>query len=382
VPERFSVIRRPRRPGASFYRGYDAVVTPTVRPALAAAKRRWGFRLVVDLYDPVILEALEWLSARPPAEQEHALARQRRELWLALHAADHFTCASEVQRDMWIGALTTAGRIGPRVYAEDPRLRRLIDVMPFGVSTEPRERGGPGLRERFGLGRDDLLLLWGGGIWNWLDPLTLIESVAEVAAVQPATKLVFMGMEHPNDELPEMAMALRARHLADALGITDRHVFFNYGWVPYERRGDLLLDADVGVCTHADHLETHFAFRTRNLDYLWAGLPILSTRGDVFAAMLDAEGAGVTVPPHDRAALSEAIGALHDPKLREPMAAASRALGERMAWPAAVRPLLAMLDGGAPLVRPNPARLAQAAAGNYAAAARKRLAALVPGRRG
>lgn len=382
VPEGFALVQRPQRPPVAFYRGYDAVLTPTVRPPLAVAKRQHGFRLIVDLYDPVILEALELLADRPIAEQERAVARQRRALWLALHSADHFVCASEVQRDMWIGALTTAGRVVPRVYTADPRLRGLIDVVPFGVSSDPRTRSGTGLRGRFGLAPDDLVLLWGGGIWNWLDPLTLIESVAEVARTHTSTKLVFMGLEHPSEDVPEMAMSRRARRLADDLRLTGRHVFFNSGWVPYDRRGDLLLDADVGVSIHADHLETRFAFRTRNLDYLWAGLPILSTRGDVFAGLLEASGAGLTVAAHDRTALSEAIGSLRDPALRERMSAASSSLGERHAWANAVRPLLELLDGRADVLRPHPARLAQATAGMYATAALNRLRPLARGRHG
>lgn len=377
----FKVIQRPHRPPPSFYRSYDVVITPTVRPPLAVAKRRWNFRLIVDLYDPVILEALELLADRPVAERERAVARQRRDLWLALHSADRFICASEVQRDMWIGALTTAGRVVPRLYEADPRLRGLIDVVPFGVSAESRSRRGPGLREQFGLAPDDLMLLWGGGIWNWLDPLTLIESVADVTSTHPSTKLVFMGLEHPNQHVPEMAMALRARRLADELGLTGRHVYFNSSWVPYDRRADVLLEADVGVSIHADHLETHFAFRTRNLDYMWAGLPVLSTRGDVLADLLESSGAGLTVPAHDRAALSDAIRSLHNSGLRASMSAASRSLGEHRTWPDAVRPLRRMLnDDASVLVRPRPAMLAGAMVGMYGAGALNRLRPLLRSR--
>ncbi len=65
APAGFALTSIPRRPPASFYRGYEAVLTQRVLPGLAEAKRRYGFRLVVDLYDPVILENLEWLAGRP-----------------------------------------------------------------------------------------------------------------------------------------------------------------------------------------------------------------------------------------------------------------------------------------------------------------------------
>ena len=54
-----------------------------------------------------------------------------------LALGDFFLCASERQRDFWIGALHTAGRINPQTYAADPTLRSLIDVVPFGLPDEP-----------------------------------------------------------------------------------------------------------------------------------------------------------------------------------------------------------------------------------------------------
>ncbi len=370
-------------PASELLRPFDAVLTPTVRPPLALAKRKFGFRLIVDVYDPVILEGLELLASDPVAEQERALRRMRRDLWLALRSAEHFICASEVQRDMWIGALTTAGRLTPDAYRHDPTLRSLIDVVPFGLSGDHHPSlGGEHLRERFGLHRGDIVLLWGGGIWNWLDPLTLIESVAEVAASYPDTKLVFMGLEHPNGTIGEMEMSTRAQRLSDDLGLTGRHVFFNRSWVPYAERFGYLLGADVGVSIHGDHLESHFAFRTRNLDYLSAGLPVLSTRGDVFADLLEDAGAGIAVAPYDRRALSEAIVSLRDQCLRTRMSKASRELGERFRWDRVVAPLIRMLGADSALVRPHAAQLTRAMATMYGTAGANRIRAHSPVRRG
>ena len=43
---------------------------------------------------------------------------------------------------------------------------------------------------------------------------------------------------------------------------------------------NFLLEADIGVSTHVDHVETAFSFRTRILDYLWAVPPVVTTTGD------------------------------------------------------------------------------------------------------
>ncbi len=58
----------------------------------------------------------------------------------------------------------------------------------------------------------------------------------------------------------------------------------------YEQRADWLLEADCVLSAHADHLETRFAFRTRLLDAIWAGLPIVCTGGDDLAEQVERDG--------------------------------------------------------------------------------------------
>jgi hypothetical protein len=104
-----------------------------------------------------------------------------------------------------------------------------------------------------------------------------------------------------------MRMAAATRELSDSLGLTGKHVFFNSEWVDFDDRQNYLLDADVGVSTHFEHVETTFSFRTRMLDYLWAGLPIVATGGDTFGDLVTTEGLGVTVPEQDVDALADAL---------------------------------------------------------------------------
>jgi hypothetical protein len=158
-----------------------------------------------------------------------------------------------------------------------------------------------------GISESDTVILWGGGIYNWFDPITLIRSVHALSATRPDLRLFFLGVKHPNPSVPEMEVSLKARELAIELNLLDRVVFFNEGWVPYEERANFLLDADLGVSTHFDHLETSFSFRTRILDYMWASLPIVSTDGDTFANIIKAYELGRVVPPEDVPALEHAL---------------------------------------------------------------------------
>jgi glycosyltransferase involved in cell wall biosynthesis len=303
--------------------------------------------LIVDLYDPFPLTLLEQFEQRPSRERE-AGSRNRNESFVdLLRCGDFFLCASDRQRDLWTGALLSAGRVNPRTWSEDNSLGRLIAVLPFGLPDSlPRATGG-GLREEIPAINDgDIILLWGGGLYNWFDPLTLIEAVAQAAPRVGNLRLVFMSTGHPNPEVPaHMWMPARARALSDSLGVTGVHVFFHSEWVPYEERAAWLLAATCGVSTHFDRAETRYSFRTRILDYLWAGLPIIASDGDGFADLIKENRLGWIVPPGDVTALAGAIEEMaSDPGARKAMSLRVAALAQEFTWPRVAKPLLAFCD--------------------------------------
>jgi GT2 family glycosyltransferase/glycosyltransferase involved in cell wall biosynthesis len=264
--------------------------------------------IVVDLYDPFHLEQLELSRHDPFDRRVLEVGESVRVLNQQIRRGDFFLAASEKQRDFWLGQLSAMQRVNPYVYDRDESLHRLLDVVPFGVPDEPPERTGAGIRGVVpGIGSDDKVLIWGGGIYNWFDPLTLIRAVDKLRHRVPNVRLYFMGTKHPNPDVPEMRVAWEARQIAIDLGLLDTHVFFNEGWVPYEDRQNHLLDADVGVTTHLDHVETEFSFRTRVLDYFWTSLPVVTTAGDPLAALVQSRGLGLTVPAEDVDALEEAL---------------------------------------------------------------------------
>ncbi len=298
--------------------------------------------VAVDLYDPFHLEQLELFRDKDAAERWASVSSATAQLNAQLARGDFFLCASARQRNFWLGQLAAVGRLNPRNYDEDHTLTSLIDVAPFGLPAEAPSHTEAVLKGVIpGIGPDDEVILWGGGIYNWFDPLTLIRAIDMLRSRRPSVRLFFLGMAHPNPEVPSMRMATEARGLAGELGLVGTHVFFNDGWVPYARRQSYLLEADVGVSTHLDHLETAFSFRTRVLDYIWAALPVVTTEGDALADLVSSEGLGLTVPAGDTKALEEALFLL----LSDAAARAScreRLLTVRptLVWTEALRPLL------------------------------------------
>jgi glycosyltransferase involved in cell wall biosynthesis len=331
-------------------RQQDAILLEGIALVRYPSLRAVPVPLVVDLYDPFPLALLEQEAHRSAAVQEHESQEIRKVLRELLRGGDFFLCASEVQRDLWTGALLEAGRVTPRIWAQDNSLRRLIDVVPFGLPADPPVLSAGERRLPVGnLGPADVVLLWGGGIYNWFDPLTLIRAVGLVAAELPTVKLIFMSTDHPNSAVPErMWMPARARQLADQLGLTDAHVFFNQEWVAYSDRSRWLLASDCGVSTHFDHAETRYAFRTRMLDYLWCGLPIICTAGERFAQLVAERELGWVVPAEDVDSLAQAIRELaSDPERRRQISQRVLAVAAEMTWERVAGPLLRFVEGPA-----------------------------------
>lgn len=297
--------------------------------------------LVVDLYDPFTLENLHVFS-HDAMDQRTAVHQSHLDvLNTQLCAGDFFLCASEKQRDYWLGMLAANNRINPQLYDADPTLRRLIDVVPFGVPPDPPEHTRPVLKGAYpGIDADDRVILWGGGIWEWFDPLTLIHAVHRIRKTRPEIKLFFMGIKHPNPLVPAMAMTAKAIALAKELDLDGKGVFFNE-WVAYDDRQNYLLEADVGLSLHFDHLETRYSYRTRVLDYIWAGLPVVCSRGDAVGELVEARGLGRVVDYQDVDGLVAALlEILDDPKGRAARAERFGAVADELRWDRALGSLV------------------------------------------
>lgn len=339
------------RAAARALRGFDAVVAQKLRPPVMRALAASPTRVVYDLYTPALPEGLAALAAgahdgvAPLLLRAEALSQQ-----LALAAGDAFVCTTERQRDFWLGMLGFVGRLDPAAVREDRMLRGLIDVVPFGVPAEPPAAKGRALKGVIpGIGAEDRVLLWAGGITDWTDAETVIRAVATLARRRTDVKLFFLGTA----KVPRTPTEARARELASSLGVAGTSVFFGDAWVPYDERQNYLLEADLGVAAYLETLEARFAFRARLLDYVWALLPIVTTRGDTLGNLVAERGLGKAVAPGDSEAFAAAVEfLLDDAEATERAGLQLERVREELAWPRVVEPLRRLLqDSAAPASR-------------------------------
>ena len=154
--------------------------------------------------------------------------------------ADFVICASEKQRDLWLGGMGLAGLIDVDRYRLDPTFRAFVDVVPFGLPERaPRAAArGPVKGVWPGIGADDQVLLWAGGVWRWLDAITPIRAVERLRAEGRPVHLVFLGTGRPSldpTQVPTSAGS-RGRLRARARAWRATACTSTRGWVPYDER--------------------------------------------------------------------------------------------------------------------------------------------------
>jgi glycosyltransferase involved in cell wall biosynthesis len=348
---------------------HDVAIAQQLPAQLLRSVQKLPIRYVADLYNPLMIESLEAL-ADADAPRERSLARRlTRAVRAQCAAADFVVCASEKQRDLWLGGMGLAGLIDLDTYRRDRTYRAIVDVVPFGLPDRPPAHERQVLKGVWpGIGADDRVLLWGGGIWRWLDALTPIRAIERLAGEGRGVHLFFLGVDRGSDRELIAAGAQQAIAYVRERGLEGSCVHFNHGWVPYEDRQNYLLEADLGVSAHHDHLEARFSFRTRVLDYMWAGLPMVLTRGDSMGDLVGRRGLGATVAPGDSEGFASACAdLLDDPEKLAGVARRVRAGAPSFRWEEAARPLVdyCLNFRTRPVPRRDPAAVAMATYGQY-----------------
>jgi glycosyltransferase involved in cell wall biosynthesis len=289
----------------------------------------------IDLYDPWLVENLHYHASLglDPWRNDHAT-------WvLQLSRGDVFLCSSEEQRLYYLGFLTALGRVNPerlcagRDGLADPDLARLIVEVPFGVPAPAELPPHRPLLPPRQVGERRVLF---GGVYDWYDPWTLL-----AALERDAHPWRLYLVRNPNAaDTPQALFARLEAHCRDRGWWGERVEALD--WVPAERRWDLLRDVDVLCSPHRASLETRLSLRTRFVDALAAGCPVVVSEGGTVARLVAAAGAGWVVPQGDPAALAAALAGVFDDGsevARRRQAGAALAAG--MGWERALAPLVA-----------------------------------------
>jgi glycosyltransferase involved in cell wall biosynthesis len=296
----------------TFWQNFDFAIMPASQNLKFTLPEYFPIPLVVDIYDPYILENIELLSDKKPSIREYEYLRHLKAMIEMLLLGDRFLVTSDRTKDFFLGMLASWGVLNP-VSASKDKSEKLFLEIPFGVTDEPFDESySKSSKELPGnISPDDDIILWAGGLWDWLEPQSVINAMPDILKNHPNAKLLFMGYKHPNKHVPVMDTAYQCIDMAKKLNLHDKSIIFRE-WTPFEERIPLLNISKIGVSLHKKHIETRFSFRTRLMDYIWAGIPMVLSGGDVLSEELSSSGVAVIVLDNKPKSIADAVSKLLD----------------------------------------------------------------------
>jgi glycosyltransferase involved in cell wall biosynthesis len=284
------------------------------QPARGFRKRRPRQKVIYDFFDPTVLELRELYGAEPSLRQRVHLAAEWWRLSEALMRGDLLMCAARKQREFYEKLQS----------ADSPWIE-----VPFGIDlADARSCPKP---------QDDIVV-WNGGVWEWLDPVTAVDAIVRLNAEGLRVKLLFLGRSRPNRNLIDRRRDDRFDALLARGGV---HVSANEEWVPYDQRLAWLRAGKIAIMLHRRTAEAGYSIRTRLFDAIAAGTPVVATAGGFAADLVAAEGLGIVVAPGDVAGVAGAIRKLlTNDELYFSCVERLERIRPRFAWDVVTRPLV------------------------------------------
>lgn len=312
-PEAIVTVQRPA--------GYWMTVAGTELPIL------------MDLHGPSLFEASFHVKYSTPYDAS-LLPYLHREKITLMGRGDRFTCAGYRQRYYFLGLLAALGRINDRNIES-----QMVQVVPFAAPSKKPVHDKQVLKGIV-VGKSDFVILWSGAFLPWNDILTPAVAMKEVVKRIPNAHLVYVGGPHPSGSIPPGPQLEKLEEFVSKSGLQNNiHLL---GWKPHKEIHNYYMEADIGVCTYPTHLETELAFRTRILDFLWSGVPTITTELDELSSTLMTEaGCAITVPPSNESVLAdEIVRLLLDDKERNRISANGvRLIESRLTWERVIGPI-------------------------------------------
>lgn len=272
----------------------DCVVAVSQWPSMVASTLGLEIPLWCDLWGGAMSEAqAKAYVYKDNSYVNHFWAMERP----VLQRADVFSTCSTFQEHFVVGELALMGRLNRESFGY-----KLARTIPPGIPDEPvRAPRGNALRGKV-VGRDDFVILWTGGYNTWTDVDTLFAGLEKVLAAKRAAKFVsFGGCIQGHDDVTYK----RFCRLVSRSKFRDRYILL--GW---QRHKDVLrayTESDIGINIDRYHYELIFGTRTRLVQMIAFGLPVITTVGCELSYIIRDNRLGLTFEIGDADGMAEAL---------------------------------------------------------------------------
>jgi glycosyltransferase involved in cell wall biosynthesis len=278
-------------------RTFDAVLAVSQLSANFALQFCGDLPLWCDLYGSVMGEAqAKCYRERSNRYLSHFLSLEVP----VIERADKLSTCGRWQEHMLCGELALIGRLNQENFGYqlvhgmlpgviDPKALRL-DVPAAGALRGTR------------FPANAHVVLWMGGYNTWTDVDTLFAGLE--TAMRRDARLLFVSIGGAIPGHDEMTYRRFQEMIAQSPHV-ERYLL--EGWVERSEIGKYLVSADVGLNIDAWHYETVFGTRTRLVEMLGYGLPVLTSRGCELSELLEQAGTALLFEIGDGGGMAEAL---------------------------------------------------------------------------
>jgi glycosyltransferase involved in cell wall biosynthesis len=236
--------------------------------------------VVVDLPGPLVLENY-WRSVAK--SEEMLLAKLK-----TLSRADLLLYATPRQRYYYMAFLALSGK-----NLDNPRLLHTPIALPqLEVSSPPQ--------------KDPFRFVHAGIFWPWQNPTLPLRLLAECMKARGSGKLDIFGGQHPQHSVDGQQYLELEKQFSPDLPINYR------GMLPFEQLCMELRSAGVAIDVVPTNAERELSSTIRTVVYLHCGLPIVLSKHNYLAPLVEEYDAGWLVQPDDEDSLKQVFEGILD----------------------------------------------------------------------
>jgi glycosyltransferase involved in cell wall biosynthesis len=241
--------------------------------------------IILDCYVPIHIEVSS-REAKDLSLEAEGFKRDMKYWNQSLLSGDLFLCASNSQMEYYKGILSCLGKLNPMTYKNHG-----IRILPYGINSDLPVTVSTPYSAHIQNNTKVFKLLWFGGVYPWFDTNILLEAISKVQ-LKHKIHLAMVGAKNPfvNNTIfleknTELDQSIKRMKLTDVVSLHE--------WIPYERRADWYCDCEAIITLNKEGMENSLSWRTRLVDYVWSGMPVLTNGGDPLGEQLiSAKSAG------------------------------------------------------------------------------------------
>jgi glycosyltransferase involved in cell wall biosynthesis len=289
----------------------DCIVAVNFSHCLYASRLKTNQPLWMDIYGDM-LTIIQAACFR--TQTDRGMATSIAYMRQVLNAGDIFSVCSTPQKHLLVGELAMSGRLNRHNFGYE-FAHVILPGSPNLPNGNPVQIEARDFFAQLGIDGDDFIVLWSGGYNTWTDLDTLITGLEAAMQSNPRIHYVSVGGStyEGQDNVYEQFMEKINRS-----PYQDR--FHMLGWRPWNEMESYYRFSHLGLNIDAIHYETIYGTRTRLLEMLVAGLPVITSLGTELSYLLGSQGAALTFQVGDWETLAAGILALAgDPSRRQEM---------------------------------------------------------------